>query len=327
MGIGAAFQWTQPSTWPWVVWVWIAFLAVAWAPSLWRRLQRSRAASWPVADARIESVEVRKPYFPFTTRRGYYSADLGYSYAAAGSVYSGLYKRDLPSEREGEEFIRDLKGKPIPAHYNPNAPSRSVLLDSDIEALLQARAPAENDVADAGPFIPNWIRPFLWLFVMIATTGLALSLWVHIGAVVGRQVGPDFLFWVLHVGIFIVWVPAVFVAQKMVGGVNRKDLWKVALRNCPVWMKYMIYGFFGYAMINFLLFMTKTTSRTGGSPSPTEWRGFSGHWMAFYSAALGILYSAAVGATVHRRCANGHVLSADSPDYCARCGQPVERLR
>ncbi len=128
---------------------------------------------------------------------------------------------------------------------------------------------------------PNWIRPFLWLFVMIATTGLALSLWVHIGAVVGRQVGPDFLFWVLHVGIFIVWVPAVFVAQKMVGGVNRKDLWKVALRNCPVWMKYMIYGFFGYAMINFLLFMTKTTSRTGGSPSPTEWRGFSGHWMAF----------------------------------------------
>ena len=33
---------------------------------------------------------------------------------------------------------------------------------------------------------------------------------------------------------------------------------------------------------------------SGANPPAIVWRGFSGHWMAFYSAALAILYSAAV---------------------------------
>jgi hypothetical protein len=94
--------------------------------------------------------------------------------------------------------------------------------------------------------------------------------------------------------IFVVWLPAVLVAEKLVGTLNRKDFWKVVLKNSPVWMRSMVYGFFGYALINFLLFIAKApASSSGANPPAAVWRGFSGHWMAFYSAALAILCSAA----------------------------------
>jgi hypothetical protein len=127
----------------------------------------------------------------------------------------------------------------------------------------------------------------------------------------GRRVAPEAFLWVLCVGIFVVWLPAVLVAQRLVGGMYRKDFWKAVLKESPDWMRYMVYGFGGYAMANFLLFMTKAPTGGGGANPPAiVWRGFSGHWMAFYSAALAILYSA-----------------ARSEGYCTRCGQPVMRVR
>jgi len=145
-----------------------------------------------------------------------------------------------------------------------------------------------------GESAPEWIKPFLWVFIWLSVIRLALSLWVHLGAVMGRRVAPESFFWVLHIGIFIVWFPAVLTAQRVLGNVNRKDFWKVVLEDSPAWMRYMVYGFFGYALVNFLLFMTKVPAGgDGANPAAVVWRGFSGHWMAFYSAALAILYSAA----------------------------------
>jgi hypothetical protein len=110
----------------------------------------------------------------------------------------------------------------------------------------------------------------------------------------GQRVAPAPFFWILHIGIFVVWFPAVFVAQRLVGNLSRRDLWKVILKDSPIWMRYMVYGFMGYAVVNFLLFIMKSpTGRGGGENPPAEvWRGFSGHWMAFYSAAFAILYAA-----------------------------------
>jgi len=302
MFIDAPFRWTDLSTWPWMMWVWIAFLVVGLAPALWRRLQRSRASSWPIAEARIESVEVHEPSFSFTRKRGYYSAQLGYSYSVGGSIYSGTYKRDFSSEHEADEFVRDLKGQSLPVHYSPDRPSSSLLLEHDIERLLQNRAPVPiTEAAPAVSPVPNWTKPFLWLFIGIAVVGLVLSLWVHIGAVMGRRVAPEAYFWMLHVGIFVVWIPAVIVSRRLVANVNRQDFWKIVLKGCPDWMKYAVYGFFGYAIINFLMFMNKTPIGAGGTnPPATVWRGFSGHWMAFYSAALAVMYSATV--TVDSSC-------------------------
>jgi hypothetical protein len=207
-----------------------------------------------------------------------------------------MHTAEFGTESEAEEFVWDLKDKPIEVHYNPNKPSISLLSDSAIKALLESRAPLPEPLVPPtlAQLVPQWLKPILWIFVVLSAVGLAVSLWVHIGAVEGRRVVPETYFWILHVGVFVVWIPAVLVSIRLAGNTNRKDYWKVVLRGSPAWMRYMVYGFTGYAMVNFFFFMTKASSHASGSNPPAMvWRGFSGHWMAFYSAALAILYSAA----------------------------------
>jgi hypothetical protein len=110
---GVPIRWTDPSTWPWMVCVWLAFILAGWSVPAWRWLQQKRAAGWPVAEGRIESVEVTKPSFSFTTKRGYSVSELGYSYSVAGTRHSGRYRREFPTEFDAEEFVRDLKGKSV----------------------------------------------------------------------------------------------------------------------------------------------------------------------------------------------------------------------
>jgi hypothetical protein len=242
----------------------------------------------------------------------------------AGERNAGWHRRDLATEDEAYEFVGDLKGKPVMVHYDQHRPSRSVISEPSLDALLQNRAPVlARGLHTAADSIPAWIRPLLWPFTWLAGIGLAVSLWVHLGAVMGRRVAPEAFFWILHIGIFVVWFPAVLVAQRTAGNVNRKDSWKIVLRGTPEWMRYMVYGFFGYAVINFLLFVAKAPTGSGGTnPPAVVWRGFSGHWMAFYSAALAILSSAASGEQERWECPNGHSVSSTA-HYCERCGQAI----
>src|ERR1035441_582986 len=111
---------------------------------------------------------------------------------------------------------------------------------------------------------------------------------------VGLRVAPKAYLLMLHLGVFVVWIPAMLVSMKRVGN-RRKDWWRLVLKGSPEWMRYMVYGFFYYAMVNFAIFIFQSPpGGFEGNPPAVVWRGFSGHWMAFYSAALGILYSAAV---------------------------------
>jgi hypothetical protein len=311
--------------WPWIIYLWLALLVGGWFLGAWRWLKRRRAAGWPIADGRIESTEVTKPNFSFTTKRGYYVAQLGYSYSVAGSIHSGLYRREFPTQPAAYDFVRDLKGKAVAVRHSPSKPSRSMVLAPDIEAVLQNRPPSSDDESVTRTAIPEWLRPFSWVFVWLSAIGLLVSLWVHIGAIKGRTVPSAF--WVLHVGIFVVWFPAVLVAQRLVGNANRKDLWKVVLKGAPDWMRYMVYVFSAYEFVNFMISMGQSSS--GGrhtTTSAADWRGFSGLWMAFYSAALAILYSAAKTMESSPRCANGHFATPNA-NYCTRCGQPVVRVR
>ena len=108
----------------------------------------------------------------------------------------------------------------------------------------------------------------------------------------GRRVAPDYFFALLHVGIFVVFFPAIFVAQKRVGSANRKDFWKVVTKGSPDGLRYLLYFFFAYAFVNFAIFMAQapTGKQTGETPA-VVWRGFSGHWMVFYCASFVILSS------------------------------------
>jgi hypothetical protein len=179
-----------------------------------------------------------------------------------------------------------------------------------------------------------------------AAAGLALSLTMHLLSYAGLQFGGTRLFAALHVGIFPLWIPVVLLAGKMSGGVrwgsgmmsdgimpDRSSWrsWNAILAECPVWMKYMTLGFFAYAIVNFVVFLLLMVfvhphaGQPGGDPPSVVWQGFSGHWMAFYSAGLAIVTAAYRRglSNLQRRCANGHVV-AYGDRFCPTCGVPLD---
>ena len=164
-------------------------------------------------------------------------------------------------------------------------------------------------------------------FIVFAAIGMIFSLIAHGCALLGLPQPLGDAAWGLHIGIFVVWLPAVLVSNRLVRDFKRKDFWKAALRGCPNWMRWMTYGFFIYALFNFLTFMVAAPvgQQAPNAPAPPiVFRGFSGHWMAFYSMAIAIMYSAVVVSKrdLARRCPNGHPVSP-SAEFCENCGAKI----
>ena len=161
---------------------------------------------------------------------------------------------------------------------------------------------------------------------MLAAIGFVLSVIAHVFGLLGiLPPGGEFAM-SLHVGIFVVWLPTVLVANRATKGTKKSDFWKEALLGCPAWMRTALYGVFGYAILNFIYFMafSNKTKTEGNGISPETIRGFSGHWMVFYGAAFATLYSAIRRPELlkERTCRNGHSVS-QSDAYCPQCGAPL----
>ncbi|HKM53997.1 MAG TPA: zinc ribbon domain-containing protein [Isosphaeraceae bacterium] len=162
------------------------------------------------------------------------------------------------------------------------------------------------------------LRPLMWL----AIVGFAASLMVHGFSILGQPnpLGP--WAWGLHAGIFVVWFPAVLVAQQLSRDTKRADFWKAVLRGCPSWVRTGAGALVGYAVLNFLLFLRIAPPHT----DIQDFRGFSGHWLVFYYIAAAILYSAShLGLTGPRTCPYGHQVSPFSK-FCDQCGAPLPPL-
>jgi len=164
-------------------------------------------------------------------------------------------------------------------------------------------------------------------FIPLAAVGLGLSAAVHLLSVFGRLGQPTTPWFLLHLGVFVVFIPAVLVQQRLSTGLNPQDRWKASLRGCPPWVPRALQVLGVYALLNFFRFLWVTHGRApspGGPPPDVLW-GFSGHWMIFYAAAWAMLYS---GERVmgmeegERRCPNGHPVSP-SVRYCEQCGNSV----
>lgn len=160
--------------------------------------------------------------------------------------------------------------------------------------------------------------------MLLAALGFILSVAAHLMALAGLEMPGGEQVWALHVGIFVVWIPAVLVSIRVTRNTSRKDFWKVVFSGCPAWMRTAFYVLFAYALLNFFLFVFRD-SRTGNSLSE-EVRGFSGHWMIFYGAAFAILYSAihSPNLFLDRRCPNGHPVGPTA-QFCPECGLPLPR--
>lgn len=169
------------------------------------------------------------------------------------------------------------------------------------------------------------MKTILYPFMLLAACGLALSVTAHCMAIAGVAIPGGELVWGLHIGVFVVWLPAALISIQMTNYANRKDFWKIALLGCPVWMRRSLYVLFVYTFLNFIIFMATSTGQskqeTNGAPPAVTVRGFSGHWMIFYGAAFAILYSRIYAPQLYRKrkCPCGHVVSP-AARFCSECG-------
>ncbi|MFT5916516.1 MAG: hypothetical protein ACJAWV_000118 [Flammeovirgaceae bacterium] len=167
------------------------------------------------------------------------------------------------------------------------------------------------------------MKKYLFYF---ALTCWVLSLTAHLISLADVDITETIPFvWLLHVGIFVVWVPVVIdlnkgkemkELQKSKSSIwkRQKGMYNILFKGAPSWMRFVAIAGFFYATINFMLFM----SSQGGTPSieegggyvlenrgelvktltkeeyhhykANEVRGFSGHWILFYGIATVALF-------------------------------------
>jgi hypothetical protein len=162
-------------------------------------------------------------------------------------------------------------------------------------------------------------------FLALASAGLVASLILHLAALLGNaspfsRFGSS-LFWVL----FAVWLPTIFVMNRLTRDFKQKEIWKAALRGCPKVMQWALWIVFGYSWLGalglpFLL--------GGGRDSPANSaRSASGVLLAFYAVAACVLYSATRAEKLDQstRCLNGHHISPLAK-YCEECGASARHL-
>jgi hypothetical protein len=151
-----------------------------------------------------------------------------------------------------------------------------------------------------------------------------LGLIVHLLSILGFNIQDKIPFvFLLHVGVFVVWIPAILDLQKneeLVAyqqsrkkkGMNPFGVFRIVFRQTPTWLMVIAIGCFFYAIVNFMLFMTshqgtpdfrdgqyvlhhrgeliKTiTEQEYHRYKANELRGISGHWLAFYGFAVAML--------------------------------------
>jgi hypothetical protein len=163
-------------------------------------------------------------------------------------------------------------------------------------------------------------------FMLLAALGFCLSVAAHVVSIVGVPLPGGHMVWLLHAGIFVVWLPTVLIASRVVRGERRKDVWKVTLSGCPGWMRLAAKVLIGYVILNFVYFMATSggSGHHSGDASPSVIRGFSGHWMLFYGVAFMTLYSVSRRPALlgQRVCGNGHMVAL-TDNFCPVCGESL----
>ena len=99
----------------------------------------------------------------------------------------------------------------------------------------------------------------------LALAGLVVSLVAHIWASFGKDIASAFpQIWLMHVGVFVVFVPLIFMSRHDLGLDSGQNGWTAGL---PGWAKILGVCVLAYAALNFLLVLAKTG---GGSPVAQE---------------------------------------------------------
>jgi hypothetical protein len=93
----------------------------------WQKLREDRAASWPSADAVIQSVIV----LPHDG----HDVQISYRYYAMQEYRYGKYSRHFRSKTPAEQFADAIRGRSLQIRYDETNPEVSVLMERDLELV------------------------------------------------------------------------------------------------------------------------------------------------------------------------------------------------
>jgi hypothetical protein len=166
------------------------------------------------------------------------------------------------------------------------------------------------------------MKKFLFYF---AIAGWMLGLTIHLISIANIDVEEYMPYvWILHIGIFVVWFPTIlslrnnedFIEYQQSGWLNRMNpfaFFKVIFERTPTWLSILSIGCFVYGLLNFIWLMRlhietaviydnqyylKRHDQLIREISELEYhiiralkvRLFSGHWIAFYGFAAGVIF-------------------------------------
>jgi hypothetical protein len=90
------------------------------------------SASWPTAQATVESADVREVR---TRHSHYFRAELAYSYKINGSYYSGRFTRDFADESQAWDYAKRARAKTVGVRFHPKKFEPSRLANEDAFAV------------------------------------------------------------------------------------------------------------------------------------------------------------------------------------------------
>lgn len=142
---------------------------------------------------------------------------------------------------------------------------------------------------------------------------------VHIAALIGIVHRFERFLKVLVPGVFVLFVPTIFVMNWLTRDFKQKELWHAALRGCPRWMHLAFWVIVVYAWVGFFAFPFLYGGARGSHAN--NFRGVSAVLLIFYSIPVAVLYSATQFRRFDesRRCLNGHRIGPLAK-FCEECG-------
>ena len=250
-----------------------------------------------------------------------------YTYSYNGAAFAGEYKRGFNDEDTAREFAYGLKGRDVMVHVNPDRPTKSGLLTRDVDVVVSERGAVPEGALppDKPAPVSSLKKMFALPFAAIALAGFVISMAVNIAGWMGKVILPSSMFAAMHIGVFLVFFPAVLLAGRRRNGLPWKFKKRENGSGMPGWALKFAGFIFIYAMANFIIFIfTAGSSKQHGAPSAIMWRGFSGHWMVFYLFSFGMLYTVISAPSDKAKCVNGHEMNSDAL-VCPVCGAGREQ--
>jgi len=165
-------------------------------------------------------------------------------------------------------------------------------------------------------------RVLIYPVLVLAVIGSIATLVVHISSLFGITYPFERVTKFIAPFVPVVFLPTIFVMNRLTRDFKQKEIWRAALRGCPRWMRRALWIIFGYAWVGFfaLPFLYG-----GGMDSPANTaRSMSAVLLVFYLIPATVLYSATRIQQLdeNRRCLNGHSIPPLAK-YCPECGAPV----